>query len=392
MVAVLWASPLPPVRSGVSDYTAELLPGLVAAGIRIRLAAPPGWEPSGWRPPGGVEVTAAASAFPRPGELVVAHLGNNPYHEWLLPAVRRGGAVVVLHDLVLHHLLVESTVARDDPGAYRRELEAVYGAAGAALAEGRRWGFTAPRDPFLFPARRWLLRDAAAAVVHSRYAEREVRSDAPDLPVFRVPMGVADPGPADRERLRRELGIAPDEVVLMHLGFLTPAKGLDEVLTAVAAARRLDVPVRLVLVGEGEAADRLGRAVGALGLEGVVIRTGWVDPDRMRRLPAAADLGVVVRRPSAGETSAAALRFLACGTPVAVSALPQFLELPAAVAPRLTPGCETAELVRLLVELAADGDARERRRTVLRYWRREATLERMTEAWVAALERFGRAA
>ena len=48
-----------------------------------------------------------------------------------------------------------------------------------------------------------------------------------------------------------------------------------------------------------------------LGLERRVSATGWVPAADFTRLPAAADLGVVLRTPSAGETSA--LLILVCG-------------------------------------------------------------------------------
>jgi glycosyltransferase involved in cell wall biosynthesis len=97
---------------------------------------------------------------------------------------------------------------------------------------------------------------------------------------------------------------------------------------------------------------------------------------------------VLVRRPSAGESSAAALRFLACGTPVAVSALPQFLELPAAVAPRLTPGCEAAEMARLLLAAWRDRSVlRSRREAARRYFLAHHTLERTAAGLFQAFER-----
>ena len=387
MARVLWASPVPPVRSGVSDYTMELLPALAARGVGVRLLPPPDWRPPhGWELPAGVSLAGPGENAPRRGELAVWNMGNNPHHEWLLPLLERHRGVVVLHDLVLHHLLVETTVARGDLEAYRRAMAAEYGPAGEALADGRRWGFTAPRDPFLFPARRFVLEKASAAVVHSSWAEARVREDMPGLPVYRVPMGVVDPRPLERDALRLELGIGEDEIAVMHLGFLTPAKGLEAVLEGIAVARSRGVPARLVLVGEGDAGGAVSAAAGRLGLGDAVGWTGWVDTARMRRLPAAADLGVVIRRPSAGETSAAVLRFLACGTPVAVSALPQFLEFPREAAFRLTPGSEGAELARLLVEEGrARGTLAARRPAVEAYWARNHTLEVMAEAWVRAL-------
>jgi glycosyltransferase involved in cell wall biosynthesis len=143
----------------------------------------------------------------------------------------------------------------------------------------------------------------------------------------------------------------------MHLGFLTPEKGLEHILTGLAAARRVGVPARLLLVGEGSEIEDVQVAAAAVGADGLVSTTGWVAPEVFPSIPAAADLGVVLRTPSAGETSAAAVRFLATGTPVAVSGLRQFLEWPEEAAPRLTPGPSApAELARLLAIAAAGGE------------------------------------
>jgi glycosyltransferase involved in cell wall biosynthesis len=160
----------------------------------------------------------------------------------------------------------------------------------------------------------------------------------------------ADPGHPDREALRADLGVSPEAVLLMHLGFLTPEKGVREILSGVAVARETGAQVHLVLVGEGQGLAMLEEVTSELGMIDSVTATGWVPAEKLPQLPAAADLGVVLRRPSAGETSAAVLRFLACSTPVAVTGLRQFLEWPEAAAPRLTPGAATAaELTRLLI-------------------------------------------
>jgi glycosyltransferase involved in cell wall biosynthesis len=158
-----------------------------------------------------------------------------------------------------------------------------------------------------------------------------------------------------------------DEVVLMHLGFLTPEKGLEQILIGIAAATNAGVPVRLVLVGEGKGMDEIRAAAAAAGVGRQVSATGWVDPESFPAIPAAADLGVVLRTPTAGETSAAVLRFLAAGTPVAVGASRQFLEWPEEATPRLTPGASApAELARLLASARKGGKAWEKRRMAAR--------------------------
>ena len=351
---ILWGSPLPPIRSGVSDYALDILPNL-ARSAAVRVLSPPDWSPpADW--PERLDLVAA-DADGLPGEIAVIHLGNNPHHLWLLNRLRRKETtVVVLHDAVLHHLLVESTVALGDQAGFSRALDAAHGNAGNALAAARAVGVQGHLDPFLFPARRVFLDSVDGILVYSEWAEKLVRRELPGIAVGRVGLTVADPETIDRAGARAGLGLRPDDVVLMHLGFLTPEKGLIEILTGVAAASRSGIAVRLVVVGEGQGMEPLHRAAINAGVDDALVFSGWVEAADLPGFPAAADLGVVYRTPSAGETSAAALRFLACGVPVAVGGLRQFLELPEPVAPRLTPGpSAAADLARLLARVGEDG-------------------------------------
>jgi glycosyltransferase involved in cell wall biosynthesis len=344
----------------------ELLAELSAL-ADIRLVAPPGWErPVGWPLDDRVQLVSTDTA-PEPGELQLVHVGNNPSHSWLLGRLESSDTIVVLHDAVVHHLLVETTIAMGDLDRYRQLVVSAHGPAAEALARARSVGVTGRRDPFLFPARRAVLEGVRGVVVHSRWAERQVKSDLPSIECRTVGLAVADPGTVDREAVRRRLGIDPESVTVMHLGFLTPDKGMLDILTGVSAARKSGVAVRLVLVGEGREGAQLHRVVDSLDLSRSVSFTGWVPHAEMCELPAAADLGIVLRAPSAGETSAAAIRFLACGTPVAVTGLDQFLEWPSAAAPRITPGASSAaDLARLLSDMAADPDGWSTRRVAAR--------------------------
>lgn len=353
---LLWISPLPPTRSGVADYAVELVPELARL-TELRVVRPPGWQPpADW--PAGIELVDGDAPV-ADATIQLFHLGNNPHHVWILDrlAEARGTRVVVLHDAVLHHLTVEATAARGDDDGLDAALAAGHGERGRALAAARRIGLQGRLDPFLFPARRPVLASADAVLVHSDWAGQLVRRERPDVAVGRVGLAATDPGPVDRAEMRSRLGIGEDEVVLMHLGYLSPEKGLVEILTAAAAAHRAGAPVRLVVVGEGSGADALGRAAAAAGLGGDrLTTTGWIEPELLPRIPAAADLGVVYRTPSAGETSAAVLRFFACGVPVAVGGIRQFLEWPETAAPRLTPGPSAApDLVRWLSRVGGPG-------------------------------------
>jgi glycosyltransferase involved in cell wall biosynthesis len=251
--------------------------------------------------------------------------------------------------------MVEAWATRDAEGEFSEKLVRAHGEAGAALARARELGLAGGREAFLFPARSLFVENARGAIVHSHWALDRLRREFPGMASARVGLPAADPGGVDRFAERALLNCAEDETILMHLGFLTPEKGLSEVLTGLAAAVRMGVKARLLLVGEGRNARTVLDAAASIGLGDHVTATGWMPHDRFLRAPAAADLGVVLRTPSAGETSAAVIRFLACGTPVAVGGLKQFLEWPETAAPRLTPGpSASAELARLIAN-AGDG-------------------------------------
>ena len=355
-VKILWGSPLPPTHSGVSDYAVELLAEL---GLRadVRVLMPPNWSPPDDWPLHKTVELVPSDTEPEPDELSLVHLGNNPHHLWLLDRLKHPRTVIVLHDLVLHHLLVEATAAAGDDRRLEEKLNAAHGDRGSALARARRLGQFGPRDPFLFPARSCFLGSASGIVVHSRWAENLIVTERPDLPIVCVGLPAADPGAVDRNVERARLGLSVDDVVLMHLGFMTPEKGLSEILAGVAAANRAGLSARLMLVGEGAGSKAVLTAADEIGIGDRVSTAGWLPPREFLRAPSAADLGVVLRTPSAVETSAAAIRFLACGTPVAVGGVRQFLEWPESAAPRITPGpSAAADLARVLFEAAAMGD------------------------------------
>ncbi len=363
---ILWASPLPPIRSGVSDYAMELLTELATV-ARVRVLEPPGWRrPADWPLAGLVELVPPISP-PVGGESTLVHLGNNPHHTWVLERLTDPRPVIVLHDLVLHHLLVEWAAGGAPEGELARKLESAHGPPGAVLANARRFGIHGSRDPFLFPALAAFVNShTAAVVVHSRWGEERIRRRFPDLACTRIGLAAADPGVVDRAASREAAGVAGGEIVLMHLGFLTPEKGLPDILAGLAAARRCGIQARLLLVGEGKGLQPILDVAAEVGLRDAVTATGWVDREQFLRMPAAADLGIVLRTPSAGETSAAVLRFLACGTPTAVVGLHQFLEWPEEAAPRITPGPTAAADVARVLAAAGDEGAWRCRRTAAR--------------------------
>ena len=165
-----YVSPLPPVRSGISDYSAELLPHLARRREigELRVVRLPGQEVAAelvecWAP-------VAAEETGADGRLPLYQMGNNQHHDAVLDLALTRPGVVTLHDLFLHHLLAERTLAGDSADPYIAALTADHGWVGEAVARPRRWGGHTEGGTFALPAHRGLLLRQRGVLVHSAWA------------------------------------------------------------------------------------------------------------------------------------------------------------------------------------------------------------------------------
>jgi len=197
-------------------------------------------------------------------------------------------------------------------------------------------------------------------IVHSRYIESRIRESSPDARVRVIPMPMPlGPEKADKVALRRQLGLPPTAFIVGSLGEATHHKRLEIVLRAFArlAARRPEA----VYVIAGHVAPGLDLAAQAerLGVGRRVRITGTLSADLFAATLGAVDVSVNLRYPTAGETSAAALRSLAAGLPTIVSDLGANQELPGSCCFKLPLGGEEELLLAAVLEkLAGNGALR----------------------------------
>ena len=146
------------------------------------------------------------------------------------------------------------------------------------------------RDQGYGPAIRHALEQSDAVTAVSEFLSRETRR----LIEFHGPLDVIhnffDPREAlrSRQEVRRELGVADDEVLLFHSSNLRPLKRVDLVLEAVARLKPTD-PFKLLVLAGGSFTPFMEQ-VRRLGLEGrLVVRE---NVSQIEDYLQAADLGV----------------------------------------------------------------------------------------------------
>lgn len=351
-----YVSPLPPVRSGIADYSADLLPHLgTRADVRlIHLTGQPVDPGIAARRP-----MAPATETGAGGRLPLYQMGNNRWHQEVLELALERPGVLTLHDIFLHHLLLDVTMGQETVEGYeeyKARLTRDHGWVGTAAALAKRWGAWGDAPVFSLPAHRSLLRRQRGVLVHSRWAEELLAEEDPDLRVRAIPMGVPLPPVPDPEagrQLRRRLGLPEDGAVLGSFGFQTPIKRTGAVIRALAAPGL--ERVHLLIVGESSLVLDLQGEARQAGVAGRVHVLGFLPYEDFEASIAAVDLCLNLRYPTAGETSASLLRVLALGCPAVVSDYAQFADLPHEVALRIPLGDGEAEaLPALLRTLLAD--------------------------------------
>lgn len=129
--------------------------------------------------------------------------------------------------------------------------------------------------------------------------------------------------PRDRVRCRQEVGLESGAEYVGFVGSFYRYQGLACLLDAYALLSQQRPSLRLLLVGDGEAADSLRAQAERLGLSQFIVWTGRVPYERVSVLIGAMDICVAPFTANRGETSPVKLfDYLACGRPVVASAIP----------------------------------------------------------------------
>ncbi len=120
------------------------------------------------------------------------------------------------------------------------------------------------------------------------------------------------PRPGDRARMRRQLGLSDEHILVGNVSGLRRIKGVDLFVEAAALAYRRDRRLRFVLVGDGELREEIEAQVKHAGLESVFLLPGAAND--VRPYLAAMDIAVLC---SMGEGfSNSLLEYMAAELPI----------------------------------------------------------------------------
>lgn len=152
--------------------------------------------------------------------------------------------------------------------------------------------------------------------------------------------------PRPRDEARQRLGVDSTDPIVLFVGRLEPAKGIDELLSAITTIRRDRPKTRFVLLGDGVSRDRVREV--AVASDGHVLAPGPRPLTEVAEWLAACDVFCL---PSHREgTPNVVLEALACGRPVVATSVGGIPDIVDESVGRLVEAQDAGSLARALLD------------------------------------------
>ena len=368
-----FVSPLPPSRSGIAGYSAQLLPYLephyeitlicgsgevsddyLSANFSVRT---PDW------------LRKNAERFDR----VIYQFGNSDHHAYMFRLLEEVPGTVVLHDFWLSHVLEYLQLHHPEPYLWDEHLHYSHGWPALARRKGRGHDL-AIIDAY--PGNRRILDMAEGVIVHSEASAKlaaQWYGEAVGSAVRVVNSQKALATDVDKKAAKAQLGGSGEQVLICSFGFIDATKHSLRLARSFAASSAYrQGTARLVFVGQnagGEYGQQIADVVA--NSKGRISFTGFVSDTDYDLYLRAADLAVQLRGRSRGETSAAALDCLAYDVALIVNENLAFSQIPDEAAIRLPQDFDDTALAATLDEALYNDDMLNRLRKAGRKYLRE---------------------
>lgn len=355
-----YVSPLPPARSGISEYSLELLSELSKL-YQIELISSAAATPSE-RIPNELVVRSPKflSENVEQYDRVIYHFGNSEFHDYMFDLIEQVPGVIVLHDFFLSGIVAHLDTSGSSPCSWSRAL---YQSHGYHALKERFFCKDTADVVWKYPCNLAPLNQALGVIVHSDYsrqlADAWYGSGASEnwrvIPLLRIPAN-------STESSRSRLELNENQLVVCSFGIIGPHKLNQNLLDCwLSSSLASDPNCILVFVGDidgSEYSSALMSTIKNSGLENRIKVTGWVNNSTFNDYLNAADISVQLRTLSRGETSAAVLDCMNHGTPTIINRNGSMAEIQQDAVLSIPDDFENSELTEALEVLASSSDRR----------------------------------
>ena len=324
-------TPLPPIQSGISDYSVDILCAL-SEYFAIDVYVDSGYQPN-CKLPETIRIYPHSQYSRRQEQYydTVYQMGNSEYHVYMWPYIKRYGGTLVLHDYNMHGVAQAETLynQRNNRALYQEILleDLTPAEVHTYLGEVDRGRGLKVNEIEL---NGFVTNYANKIIVHSREAKeklliRNIGRNVRWVRSYAVIEPLSDVGTA-----KKEVGIPEDTLLYAAFGHVHETKRVIPILRAFAKVAQRQEKARLVFVGklDSNLEPLFYQEVQRLGFGDKVHVTGYTDLEEFKRYMDATDICLNLRWPYNGETSGSLMRILAKGKCVIVNNIGSFAEIP----------------------------------------------------------------
>ncbi|WMC09221.1 glycosyltransferase [Oceanimonas pelagia] len=358
-----YISPLPPERSGISDYSAELLPELkkyynIDVVVEQKDISDK-WVANNLNALTPSEFLENHHNYDR----IIYHFGNSEFHAYMLKLIEHAPGVIVLHDFFLSGLMGYYSGYAEEPLYY---IHSLYNSHGYQAVHRY---FNNDDTAWIYPCNIKPLSTSKGLIVHSPFSKKlnnDWHGKTPSerikvIPLLRTPANI---NVTERRMIRKALGIDEEAFLVCSFGMIGKSKFNHRLLKAwLASSLSKNKRSYLVFVGEndpGEYGKNLLSEIEDCGLGNRIKITGWASEKLFKQYLSVADIGVQLRGLTRGETSAAVLDCMNYGLPTIVNANGSMADLPDNAVLKLQDVFDDVELTEALEHLWENHLTRER--------------------------------
>ena len=331
---VAYFSPLNPIRSGISDFSEELLPYLInymEIDLYIDDYIPLNIDKKDFTVYNISDYEKNRNNY----DITVYHVGNNyKYHKSIVDTFMKFGGILELHDVSMHNYIAADTIETNNPQTYIDLMKYSHGIVGEEIAKKYLNGMIeAPweNSSSEFTVNKHLIDHAEAIIVHSDYAKQIVKGINQKKKVINIGLHTPDiikDFSSFKMKCRKKLLIDSDIAIIGSFGYATETKRIVQVLEALNNIKKAAVKkFHYYIVGDTNS-DYIRDKINEMNLQDEVTITGFTTLDDFKLYMGACDICINLRYPTQGETSASLHRMFGMGKPVLVTQIGSFEEYP----------------------------------------------------------------
>jgi len=331
---------LPPLKSGIAEYSKRLLPSLVKH-YDIDVFTDD-YTPS-------EDLTFSINCIPvdkfenynslENYDHTLYHMGNSDHHFFMFDILKKNKGIIVLHDLFLAPMQYVYSQQKDitensnsNKENFLNDIIYSHGKLGEKYVsqfKDRQISIDKIFDDL--PMIKKFLDSSSGIIVHSNWSKNKIQKMYPDFKNIKI-VNFNSPQLliSDKTKTRRELGFSENEFLIGSFGIVGSTKRLDIILKNLKNFLQQHKNSRYIIAGYMDDVwkSKISKIIRELKLEDKVTTVGFVDFELYKKYLSIVDVCINLRYPTRGETSSSMFDLLRAGIPTIVSNEGPLGELP----------------------------------------------------------------